>query len=262
MFIFRTFKYLSYFLTARHKKGHGIHSPFVYDLVSRLFRNKTDLDTVLLIEKIRKKNKSDKRTIQVLDLGAGSVIMKISLRKVSEIAGISAVPEKYGVLLSRLAAEFGNPDIVEFGTSLGFSTMYMAKGSPESVIYTMEGCPATSEIAKENFREAGIGNIRLLTGSFEDMIPELLKKAVNPGLIFIDGNHRKEPVMNYFRQMARMADKDTVIVIDDIHHSTEMEEAWTGIKHHEKVTFTIDIFRMGLVFFRGGMNHSDYVIKY
>lgn len=262
MFFFRTFKYLSYFLTARHKKGHGIHSPFVFDLVSRLFRNKTDHDTVLLIEKIRKKNKSDKRTIQVLDLGAGSLIMKRSLRKVSEIAGISAVPEKYGVLLSRLAAEFGNPDIVEFGTSLGFSTMYMAKGSPGSVIYTMEGCPATAEIAKENFREAGVGNIRLLTGSFEDLIPELLKEAVNPGLVFIDGNHRKEPVMDYFRQMAQLADKGTVIVIDDIHHSKEMEEAWAGIKQHEKVTFTVDIFRMGLVFFREGMNHFNYVIKY
>ena len=43
------------------------------------------------------------------DLGAGSVRMKTSLRKVSEIARYSPVPEKYGILLSNLAAEFGKP---------------------------------------------------------------------------------------------------------------------------------------------------------
>lgn len=242
--------------------GHGIHSPFVFDLVSRLFRNKTDPDIVLLIENIRKNNKSDRRTIEVLDLGAGSVKMKRSRRKVSDIAVISAVPEKYCALLSNLAAEFGKPDIVDFGTSLGFSAMYMATGSTGSIIYTMEGCPEISEIAKENFRKARIDNIRQLTGSFEDLIPELRKKAVKPGLVFIDGNHRKEPVMDYFRKMTGMADKNSVIVIDDIHQSPQMEEAWAEIKKQKEVTFTIDIFRMGLVFFRQGMNHLNYVIRY
>lgn len=262
MFFLRTLKYLNYFFTSRHKKGHGIHSPFVFDLVSRLFRNKTDPQTVLLIEEIRKKNKSDRRNIPVLDLGAGSVKMKRSQRKVSDIAGVSPVPEKYGILLWSLAAEFGKPCIIEFGTSLGFSTMYMAAGSPGSLIYTMEGSPAIAEIAKENFREAGTVNVRQLVGSFENLIPELRKRAVNPGLVFIDGNHRKIPVTDYFRKMAEIADKNTVIVIDDIHHSTEMEEAWTEIKLHDKVTISIDIFRMGMVFFREGISHSDYVIRY
>lgn len=262
MIFIRALKYLRYFLTARHKRGHGIHSPFVFDLILRLFRNKTDPDIVLLIEKIRKKNRSDKRIIQVQDLGTGSFKMKNNLRKVSDIARTSAVPLKYGVLLSKLASEFGKPDIVEFGTSLGISAMYMASGSPESIVYTMEGCPAISELAQDNFRDAGINNVNLLTGSFEELIPELRKRSVKPGLVFIDGNHSKEPVTYYFKQMAEMSDKATVIVIDDIHQSKEMEEAWELIKHSENVTFTIDIFRMGLVFFREGMNHFNYVIRY
>jgi len=262
MFFFRAFKYLNYTLTSRHKKGHGIHSPFVFDIVSRIFRNKIDPGIVLLIEEIREKNKSDRRIIEVMDLGAGSVKMRKSLRKVSDIARISAVPEKYGILLSGMAAEFGKPDIIEFGTSLGFSTMYLASGSPESTVYTLEGCQAASEIANENFREAEINNISQLTGSFEELIPELRKKDIRPGLVFIDGNHRKKPVLNYFQEMSIMSDKNTVIIIDDIHLSPEMEEAWTEIKQNEKVTFTVDIFRMGMVFFREGMNHFNYVIRY
>ncbi len=255
-------KYLRYLLFARHRGGHGIHSPFVFELVSRVFRNKIDPDVVLMIENIRKKNISDSRIISVLDLGAGSSKMKSSIRKVSDIVRYSAVPEKYGILLSRLAKEFGKPDIVEFGTSAGISTLYMASACPDSIVYSIEGCPATAELARENFDSAGTGNINLLTGSFDEILPELLKKPVRPGLVFIDGNHRKGPAVNYFRQMAEVSDNRTIIVIDDIHSSEEMEEAWSVIKKHEKVTLTVDIFRMGFVFFREGVSHFDYVIRY
>jgi len=245
-----------------HRKGHGIHSPFVFDLVSRVMRNKIDQDIVLKIENMRKKNISDDRIISVQDLGGGSSRMKSSLRRVSDIAAYSAVPRKYGRLLSNMASEFGKPDIIELGTSLGISTMYMATASPGSVVHTIEGCPSTAEIAKENFEYAGINNVHLINGSFDDIIPELRKKSVKPGLVFIDGNHRKEPTLKYFEEMADLSDKNNVIIIDDIHISEEMEEAWTLIKKHKKVTLTVDIFRMGFVFFREGMNCYNYVIKY
>ena len=255
-------KYLGYILFSRHRLGHGIHSPFVFYLVSRVFRNKIDPGVVLMIDDIRKKNISGNRTISVLDIGAGSSKMKSSIRKVSHIVKYSSVPEKYGILLSRLAGEFGGKDIVELGTSAGFSTMYLAAACPDSTVYSIEGCPATAQIARENFDLAGIGNINLLVGSFEEKLQELIGKPVSPGLVFIDGNHKKGPVINYFSQLAELSGKETVIIIDDIHCSDEMEEAWKTIKKHEKVTLTVDIFRMGLVFFREGVNHFNYVVRY
>jgi len=89
MIFFRTLKFLKYFLFSRHGKGHGIQSPFVFNLVSGVFRNKIDPDVVLLIERIRKKLICDKRTIKVLDLGSGSSVIKSDLRKISDIANSS-----------------------------------------------------------------------------------------------------------------------------------------------------------------------------
>jgi predicted O-methyltransferase YrrM len=261
MFFLRI-KYMGYLMFSGHRKGHGIHSPFVFDLVSRIMRNKIDQDIVLMIENIRKKNISDDRIISVQDLGGGSSRMKGNLRKVSDIAAYTAVPRKYGRLLSNMASEFGKPDIIELGTSLGISTLYMATACPESKIYTIEGCPATAEIAYENFQKAGIQNINLIRGSFDDTIPELRRKSVKPGLVFIDGNHKAEPTLKYFGEITDLSERNTVIIIDDIHSSYEMEEAWTLIRKHEKVTLTVDIFRMGLIFFREGMNRYNYVIKY
>lgn len=262
MSIFSTFRYVKYLLFSRHRRGHGIHSPFAFNLVSEVFRNKTAPDIVCSIEKKRAKLLADSRSITVNDLGSGSFKMKSSLRKVSEITRYSAVPKKYGVLLSNMARTFGDPVIMEFGTSLGISTMYMAASCPGATVITMEGCIETSEIAIENFREAGLDNIRLINGSFDDILPVLKREKVSPGLVFIDGNHRKEPVISYFNQVADMSGTGSVAIIDDINSSREMAEAWSEIRNHKNVTLSVDIFRMGIVFFRKGLNQFNYVVRY
>jgi len=262
MIFFRLTRYLKYILFSRHRRGHRIHSPFVFDLVSRIFRNKIDDDIVFNIEKARARLISDNRSILVRDFGTGAGTPKGNLRKVSEIAKYSSVPKKYGVLLSNMATEFGKSLIVEFGTSFGISTMYMAASCPDAMVYTMEGCPEKVEIAACNFKHAGLNNIKTFTGPFEESLPEITIHGNKPGLVFIDGNHRKEPVLKYFKQMTEISDNKTVIIIDDIYYSEEMRDAWNEIKGFEEVSLTIDIFRMGIVFFRRGINQNDYVIRY
>jgi predicted O-methyltransferase YrrM len=255
-------KYLKYLLFSRHRNGHGIHSPFIFSLVSEVFRNKIDPAVVLKIESIRKMNLSGSRVISVTDLGAGSAKMKNSLRKVSDIVKYSSVPLKYGKLLYRLAERFGSRDIIELGTSAGISTMYLAAANPGTIVHSIEGCPATAGMARENFNRAGISNIDLLTGSFDDLLPGLTDGRISPGLVFIDGNHRKEPTIRYFNTLADISAGSTVVIIDDIHSGDEMEEAWSVIKDHNRVSVTVDIFRMGLVFFREGISRQHYIIRY
>ncbi|MFH0842664.1 MAG: class I SAM-dependent methyltransferase [Bacteroidota bacterium] len=255
-------KYLKYLFFSRHRKGHGIHSPFVFGLVSEVFRNKIDPGVVLKIETIRKMNLSGSRVISVTDLGAGSVKMKNSLRKVSDIVKYSSVPLKYGKLLYRIAERFGSPDIIELGTSAGISTMYLASANRGTVVHSIEGCTAAAEIAQENFKMAGISNIDLMTGSFDELLPGLTDGSITPGLVFLDGNHRKEPTIRYFNAIAAISSGSTLVVIDDIHSGDEMEDAWSVIKDHGRVSVSVDIFRMGLVFFREGISRGHYIIRY
>jgi predicted O-methyltransferase YrrM len=261
MVFFRLVNYLKYTLLSGHRKGHGIHSPFVFDLVSRVFRNKIDPGIVFTVEKARKKLIADKRNIEVHDLGSRSESSE-KCRKVSDIIKNSPVNVKYGVFLSKMAAEFGKPMIIELGTSFGISTMYMAASCRDAMLTTIEGSCAIADIARQNIIEAGLENIKVINGSFDDIIPELISAGVKPGLIFIDGNHRKEPVIRYFNQFAQFSDSKTVIIIDDINYSKEMAEAWKEVKLNKKVAVSVDIYRMGICFFREGINHNSYVIRY
>jgi len=247
---------------AGHRAGHGIHSPFIFDLVTRVFRNKTDRDIVCIIEKTRKKMLHDRRTIEAEDFGAGAENRKTNRKRVSQIAKRSPVTKKYGLLLSKLASEFGGEGIIEFGTSLGISTMYLASASGNLKVFSMEGSAALAEIARENLDSAGFTNCEVFTGDFDVVLPAVFEKCQNPGLVFIDGNHRKEPLLRYFLKITEKCSKKTVIVIDDINYSKEMHEAWKEIRSAENVTVTIDMHRMGLVFLREGITPNNYIIRY
>jgi len=262
MIFFRVLNYLKYTILAGHRSGHGIHSPFVFDLVTRVLRNKTDNDIVCIIEKTRKKMLHDKRTIDAEDFGSGAENRETNRRRVSQIAKRSPVTKKYGLLLSKLASEFGGEGIIEFGTSLGISTMYLASAPTDSKVYSMEGSSAVADLARENFESAGFTNCEVITGDFDAVLPDVFEKCPNPGLVFIDGNHRKEPLLRYFSKITQVSGKKTVIVIDDINYSKEMSEAWTEIKNSDNVTVTIDMHRIGLVFLREEITPKNYIIRY
>jgi predicted O-methyltransferase YrrM len=262
MIFFRLSKYLKYIIMSRHSRGHGIHSPFVFNLIINNFRNKIDPDIVSIVETTRKRMLSDHRSIKIVDLGAGGKRNKTILRQVSDIARKSPVPSKYGAFLSNMAADFGGTHIIELGTSFGISTMYLAAACPDTTVSTIEGSPSVAAIAKENFQTAGLKNIRVYTGSFDEVLPSLVEEGKTPGLVFIDGNHRKEPVLKYFGIILEKVNERSVVIIDDINYSRSMASAWEEIRNHEKVSVSIDINRMGIVFFRKGITHNDYQIRY
>ena len=138
----------------------------------------------------------------------------------------------------------------------------MALGSPHSTVHTIEGCGSVSKTAEKNFLDAGIDNVKQYIGSFDDILPEVIKSGLKPSLIFIDGNHRREAVLKYVGFLADNVDDNAVIVLDDIYISPDMGSAWEEIKKRDDVTLTVDIYRMGLVFFRKALSKSDFIVRY
>jgi predicted O-methyltransferase YrrM len=225
-----------------------MHSPFVFDFIKNVLGDKKKYDWYQIIETGRQKLLKQTAEIEVEDFGAGSAIIKTNKRKVADIARSSLKPKKYAQLLYRIVNHYKPLTILELGTSFGITTSYLAAGNTYANVYTMEGSAAIAEIAQKTFGRLGLTNIQLITGNFNNTLPELLLKLNTIDLAFIDGNHRKEATLDYFSKLLNHSTLNSIFIFDDIHWSAGMEEAWATIKQHPSVTLTIDLFFIGIVF--------------
>lgn len=253
-------KYLHYYLTASNGKGHGIHSPFVFDFIKNVSNDNRNFYAYQQIENLRRQLLKNETIIEVEDFGAGSAISKTNKRTVSEIVKSAAKSEKLGKLLFRIANYYQPKTMIELGTSAGLSSAYLASALPNSKLITIEGSAVISEIAKKNFYALGLSNIELLTGNFDDILPKILAKHPVIDFAFVDGNHRKQPTINYFDLLIQHIGDFSVLIFDDIHWSSDMEEAWQEIKNDERVMLTIDLFFLGIVFFKSDFKTKQHFI--
>ncbi|HVW95603.1 MAG TPA: class I SAM-dependent methyltransferase [Mucilaginibacter sp.] len=242
------------------KTRHGVHSPFVYRLTDKVIYDFNAKKVYDEVEGIRKSLINDNRIITVTDLGAGSLVNNNRKKRIGEIAGNALKPPKLAQLLYRLVYDQQPQNIIELGTCLGTTTAYLQKAAPEADVYTLEGCPETAAVAAQTFKAAGISPT-LITGNFDDTLPGVISGLENLDFVFVDGNHQKDATLKYFEWCLSRVHEGTLLIFDDIYWSEGMKEAWAQIKKHPQVTVTIDLFWIGLVFFRAGQVKEDFLIK-
>ena len=256
-------KYLHYWLKASNGKGHGIHSPFVFDFIKNVLNDNRQFAAYSKVEKLRTSLIKNQKSLQVEDLGAGSHLNPYSQRTISSIVRHAAKPPKYGQLLYRMAKYYKAKNIIEAGTSLGITTSYLAQANADASIVTLEGASEVADQALKNFKDLQLNNIKLIKGDFNETLSVALQEWSQVDLVFIDGNHQKHPTINYFKQLLDHIHNNTILIFDDIHWSPGMEEAWELIRVNENVTATIDLFFIGIVFFRKEIkNKQHFMIRF
>lgn len=247
--------YIKFLITSTNQ--HGVHSPFVYDLVTQCFYDQTDYDDYSKISDYRTHVLRNDSLVEITDLGPGSKKFASKTRQISEIAKTSGTTLKRSQLLYRLSQYLKPETILELGSSLGIATQALALGNPDSKITSIEGCPNLSAFTKHQLQSHQ--NVKLLTGDFNSHLQDLNKQPFD--LIFFDGNHTKSATLDYFETLLPTAHNNTLFIFDDIYWSKGMTEAWELIKSHPKVTVTIDTFFWGFVFFRKEQAKEHFKIR-
>lgn len=256
----------SYLKFLYHSKNeHGVHSPFVFDLVTKCFYDKTNYPEYSILKDYRKSLLENQNTIEVTDFGAGSRVFKNNQRKISAIAKNAGISSKNAELLFRIVRYFQPESILEIGTSLGLATSTLSLGNKNAKITSLEGCPNTLKVAKNKFQVSSFKlnceNIEFVNTKFEDFLTTDNRQPTTDNLIYFDGNHSKNATLIYFELLLPTISNDSVWIFDDIHWSKDMEEAWEIIKNHPKVTVTIDTFQWGIVFFRTEQTKEHFIIN-
>ncbi len=257
--LWSVYQYFKYFIRS-NKRGHGIHSPFVYQFVKEVIDNKDNYYLFEDIESLRAKLLLTDLEIEVTDLGAGSKVQKSTKRKISKIAETALKPKKQAELLFKIAKYFNIKNAIELGTSLGISSLYLSQYSKECNLTTIEGCPNIAKVAQLNFEKLKANNIQSIVGSFEENLPKILSNIDQLDLVYFDGNHTEEATLKYFEICKQYIHNDSIFIFDDLYWSKEMLAAWNKIKADSDVKITIDIYHFGLVFFRKEQPKENFTV--
>lgn len=252
--------YIKYLLKA--KDEHSLHSPFVFEFYAKVLKDKTHSAEYVEIENLRKQLLDDKRIINITDFGAGAKTNKSIQRTVSDIAKKSLKKPSLAQFFFRIIKNYQYRNVFDLGTSLGLTTAYFGKVDKNIEVKSFEGCVETAIIAQENFDKLALKNIKMIVGNIDKTLPEKLNQTAQLDFVFFDANHRYEPTIRYFEQCLSKAHDESCFVFDDIYWSEEMRQAWQTIQNHESVTVSIDLFWVGIVFFRKKQPKQHFVLKF
>lgn len=251
------FAYIKFLFNSTNQ--HGVHSPFVYDFVTKCLYDKEKYQAYIDLKNYRNTLKNSKVELEVSDFGEGSKVLNLNKRKVSQMVATSSCSKKEARLLFRIARYFKLNTVLELGTSLGMGTYAFASANKNIKITTIEGCKNTSNFTKSQFQNLGVNNINYCISAFASEIEKLNDNHFD--CIYFDGHHNKEATIQYFESLLPKAHNDSIFIFDDIYWSKEMTKAWEYIKSHRAVTVTVDCFHLGFVFFRKEQAKEHFKIR-
>ncbi len=252
--------YLHYQLLSWHANGHGVHSPYLFDMVRQCFIPAREEEPFIWIEEHRRQLSRDRTKIAVTDRGAGSKKLG-QTRKVCDIANCSAVAPKYGRLLAHLVQWSGASSVLELGSSVGLGSMYLSHFL-EGKLVSIDACPETVAFARSQHTKWSNKDVNFLEGEFTKILPALHEASMKFDLVYIDGNHTYQGTMENFQLLHPLTHQESILVFDDIYWSEGMREAWHEIRRHPSVTASVDIWQMGIVFMRPELSKEQFCIRY
>lgn len=238
---------------------YDVHSPFLSEWLEAVLEDKRAFYAFDEIEEVRQYwLRSPEIVDYTEDLGAGSRTGQGRLRPVKEMVRRSAVDQLTGKRLFRML-QFARPgSILELGTNLGFSAMFLRMAARNAAFVSIEGHDVVARLAKHSFKRLGIPAPEIRIGAFQNVLPVVLSDKKQLDFVWMDGDHRMKPTLQYFEKILPNLHADSVVAIGDIHWSSDMEQAWEQLKVHPSVRMSVDLFDFGVLFFRKEQKEPEH----
>lgn len=238
--------YINYLFNSKSK--YRIHSPFVFEFINNVLNGKkSNFEIIQRLIAYYKKNPVE---LKNEDFGVGSKFKSKKSEKKSTLEWLknSSTPIKYGKVLNNISNFYKCKKVLELGTNLGIGTAFLS--TQENQIVSIEGNKDLAGFTAASLKKNHFKNIEIVVGNFDEVLENVLNKNQHFDLYFIDGNHSKEATLKYFHQILPFIQPNDIVVFDDINWTKKMNEAWQEIYKNKKVRLSIDIYKLGILFFR------------
>lgn len=249
--------YIKYCFTSGHQHGFGIHSPYLFHLVTRIIEEDLPYYKYSLIEKVRKlMSQVDERIGVFNDDGTKR------LRKIKSVVGDYAITPKYGQLLFRLVNYYKPSVILEYGTTCGISTMYMAAPNSKTSVYSLSKQPEMADLSQSMCERIAMHNIKRSKAT--DLMAEaqrLVQEMPEDDFLYINSATPAEVSTLVNLRMARNG-KRFFIVVPNPYTTDEMWNVWQALKADERVKLSINIFNLGILIANENLQKEDFILRF
>lgn len=248
-------KYLSYLFHAKHRKGFGIHSPFVFYLVTMVIEETLPYYRFVQIENLRTLLNKTKKKIKENKNGVETE------RRISEFVRESSISPSYDQLLFRLVNFFKPRNVVEIGTSIGITSLYLATSDTHRPVYTIGESKELADFAHTTFGKVGLQNIIQQTGNVETKLPVVLSKEKNIDFVYFGRQTSVEAIQKSLSLLSSSFTSKTVIMLSDL-WKDERKELWETMKKQSGVRVSIEMFHYGILIFNEDLQCENYNLLY
>jgi len=141
--------------------------------------------------------------------------------------GVEAVSPATGAQLAVIAAATAATRIIEIGTGVGVSGLWMFTGAPRATLTSIDIEPDHQDAARKAFHDAGIAanRVRLITGRALDVLPRMNEASYD--IVLVDAD--EQPVIEYVEHSLRLARQGgTVLVAHALWHDRVADPAQRG----------------------------------
>jgi len=235
-------------IKAGHHRGFGIHSPYLFRLITAVLEEKLPFYHFARIECLRKELKTD---IASFDKDTGK-------RNPNRFAKTEA---SCGQLLFRLIQDAHYKTVLELGTSTGLETQYMAFANQKARCISVTTSAEIAAIALEGFKKQGLKNIELLLLQNDETPEKILNELGTLDFVLFNKFSGEKENLIQFEKCLLKKNKDSLFVFMNIHSNPDALNAWKTIRTHSEVQVTIDLYHLGIVIFNTMLEKKNYVIK-
>ena len=225
----------------RYRKGFGVHSPFVFNLITKVIEEKCSYYSFYDIELLRKQLLFKEGEITYPDRQNKG---KRKTRSISEIVKRESIRPKHGALLFRL------------------STLYLTSYATGLKCIALENVPEFATIARQAFAKEGRNPVDLRIGNYKDLLPQALNDINSLDFVFFNTLYEQHNNLWLFNECMKYAHNDTVFVFEGIKASRKMRELWEEICACPEVTVTLDLYSLGIVLFNKKLHKRDYIVYF
>lgn len=243
----------------RYRKGFGVHSPFVYNLITKVIEERCGYYSFYDIELLRKQLLFREERLTYPDRQKRG---RMKSRTIGEIVKREAIKPRHGALLFRLVNYFKSVRILQLGPTMGLSTLYLTSYASHLQCVALENVSEFATIARQVFDKAARNPIDLRVGDYQTLLPEALRDMKQVDCVFFNTLYELYDNFRLFEACLDYVHNDTFFVFEGIRANSQMRKFWQDVCASPDVTVTLDLYSLGIVFFNKKLHKRDYIVYF